>query len=83
MFHSVFSSSRTCLGRSGIALAMAVLLGVSGCTAVPNSDLTGLESWDYESRLSDSMSELRSQQDQRAPFAVTNRGMQIEKNLGF
>ena len=67
------------LGRLGCAVVALTCIGLSGCTPFRASNLDASHADDFFSPVG----EFRSVRDrQTTPFAVTNKGMQIDRSLG-
>ncbi len=67
------------LGRFGCAVVALTCIGFSGCTPFRPSDLDVSHADDFFTPVG----EFRHARDHRiTPHAVTNKGMQIDRNLG-
>ena len=84
MFRSICSSSRTFRpGGWGCVAVFAACLGLSGCRTLSYSDFdfSHVEGFPAAAEV-DGASGLSSQRTRSLPHALTNEGMEIERNLG-
>jgi len=78
MFRSIFRSSG--LHRTGRRLFVAAAVGCLGLSGCANFDFRG-ERFQYDPAF-ELGSQLRPPDKRATPVAVTNKSMQIERNLG-
>ncbi len=84
MFRSISSLGRPArLGGACLPVALVACLGLSGCCTLgqPDLDFSRVEDQREEPECSWA-GEFRRPDSGLLPHAVTNRGMQIERNLG-